>query len=103
MTSAEKVERILTAILLLGCIALFISMLTGCISEPSKKSYEGRPDACYDAAMCMYLNQKNPDKSICMDAYKECRAYGRYNFCKEPKNLADRVDFEKCQLYLNQK
>lgn len=82
---------------------LMVIMSMGCISEPSIKDYTDRPAACFDAAMCMYLNQKNPDKSICMDAYKECRAYGRYNFCKEPKNLAERVDFEKCQLYLNQK
>lgn len=80
------------------CLFLF-----SCLSQPDKKDFQGRPDACYDFAMCMYMNQKNPDKSVCVDYAKECRAYGRFNFCKDSKNLPERVDFEKCVLYLNQK
>jgi len=84
-------------------VIIFILSVFGCLSQPDKKDYIGRPDACYDAASCMYLNSKNPDKSICMDAYKECRAYGRFIFCKDEKNLPDGINFSQCQLYLNQK
>jgi len=84
-------------------VFICILFVFGCLSQPDKKDYIGRPDACYDAASCMYLNSKNPDKSICMDAYKECRAYGRFIFCKDEKNLPDGINFSQCQLYLNQK
>lgn len=103
MSYQENYEKIVTGLLFILVLSIVVIMCTSCISEPSKKDYAGRPDACYDAASCMYLNQKNQDKSVCLDAYKECRAYGRYNFCKEPNNRPVGVDFNGCTLYLNQK
>jgi hypothetical protein len=82
---------------------LLVLSLTSCTTPPDKKDYIGRPEACYDFVECLYLNQKNPDKSVCADYAKECRAYGRYNFCKDEKNRPTNVDFTGCQLWLNQK
>lgn len=95
-------KKLVTLIIILSIVAILILML-GCTTPPDKKDYVGRPDSCFDFAACMYLNMKNTDKSICADYAKECRAYSRFNFCKDEKNLPDRVDFEKCNLYLNQK
>ena len=83
--------------------SFILVLICGCLSQPDKKDYIGRPDSCLDFSVCMYYNSKNPDKSICADYAKECRAFGRFNFCKEPKNLPDGVSFNSCMLMLNQK
>jgi len=103
MTPSDKVERILAGAFLIGLIIVILIMMTGCTTPPDKKNYIGQPDACYLFSECMYFNQKNPDKSACLDYAKECRSFGKFNFCKDSKNLPDRMDFEKCWLYLNQK
>lgn len=77
--------------------------LTGCMMKPDIKDYSGRPSACYEFAACMYFNQKNADKSICADYAKECRAYDRFNFCKDEKNLPNGVRFQECWDKLNSK
>ncbi len=84
-------------------ILLCVIILTGCLSQPDKKDFQGRPNSCYDFSMCMYLNQKNPDKSVCVDYAKECRAIDRFNFCKDEKNLPEGVGFQSCWDKLNSK
>ena len=83
--------------------SLVVFVMTGCTTPPDKKDFATRPNACYDFMECLYLNAKNPDKSICIPLSMECRAYDRFNFCKDSKNLPERIDFNQCQLYLNQK
>jgi hypothetical protein len=90
------------ALALTTTIAVLLSF-TGCVSAPDKKDYVGRPDACFDAALCMYYNNKNPDKTICSDQYKECRAYERFLFCKDTKNLPPDVNFQSCMDKINSK
>ncbi len=95
-------EWMKVTLLFIGMILSFILiifMFSGCISEPSKKDYIGRPNACYDFAECLYLNQKNPDKSVCFSVGMECRAYEKYIYCKSEKDMT----FNNCWLYLNQK
>jgi hypothetical protein len=80
---------------------LLVILTIGCISKPNPKDYIDRPKSCFDRDMCYYLNQKNTER--CVDDAKECRAYGRYEYCRDEKNRPDRIDFNGCQLYLNQK
>ena len=99
MTYQEKYERILVGLILFCAIVVIVIMFAGCISEPKKDNYKDRPNPCYDFASCLYLNQKNPDKSVCLPISMECRAYEKYNFCKGEKEMT----FNNCWLYLNQK
>lgn len=96
----NNIKKILFGIILvlIGILALVFNC--GCLSMPECK---GELPACCDWYRCMYLNQKNPDKSSCMSAGSECRAYRRYIFCKDEKNYPDGVNFDRCGLYLNQK
>lgn len=95
--------RILTYSSMIIIIAMMIVIFPKCQCAPKIKNYEGRPKACYDFDLCMYRNQKNPDKSVCVDIGKECRAIERYMRCNDPACRAQGHDFEKCWLYLNQK
>jgi ABC-type oligopeptide transport system substrate-binding subunit len=99
----KKFMFVLTSSILFALLLVVIVFLTGCISQPNKKDYEGRPNACYDFAACLYFNQKNPDKSICSDYAKECRAYERFNFCKDIKNLPEQMRFQEAWDKLNSK
>lgn len=89
---------IVTALLLIIALAF-----TACIMAPDVKDYENRPQACLDFDRCMYYNQKNQDKSICIDHAKECRAYGRFAYCKDQANLPDGMHFQECWDKLNAK
>ena len=82
-------------IILLTIIASFL--FVGCQCAPRKTDKE--LSSCYMFRDCMYRNQKNKDKSVCIDFAKECRAYRRFIFCRKIKGMT----FERCQLYLNQK
>lgn len=87
-------------IISLCCLCVLVAC---CMSMPDAKDYTGRPHSCLDFDRCLYFNQKNPDKSVCADYAKECRARDRYEYCKDDNNRAPGMDFEKCWLYLNQK
>lgn len=93
---------IFAGIVILIAVMAIVSQLS-CMSAPDTEDYAGRPNACYDFADCLYRNEKNPDKSVCSDTGKECRAWERFAFCKDEKNRPDKMDFEKCWLLLNQK
>jgi len=92
-----------------GAVAVaLIVFFAGCISAPDKDDYNN--DFAYYQAYCLYLNQKNQDKSSCSGFYeiirdreKEKRFYDRLKYCRDEKHWPDRWDFDKCTLYLNQK
>jgi hypothetical protein len=83
-------------------ILIPIIFLIACNSAPPDAK-DFNIDACYQFARCMYDNQKNEDKSICVPLSSECRAFQRFEYCKNPENLPERMDFDKCWLLLNQK
>jgi hypothetical protein len=94
-----KLKLSVSFFLLLGVVLTLLIFFAGCISQPAKQDYSGRPNACYDFAECLYLNQKNADKSVCLPISMECRAYEKYIYCKTEKEMT----FNNCWLYLNQK
>lgn len=83
-------------------MAFVVLTLLGCYTEPPKKENYS-VSSCYRFADCLYQNQKNPDKSVCLSFGMECNSWERFLFCKDDVNRPDRIDFEKCWLYLNQK
>jgi len=82
---------------------IVLCFMAACISLPDVDDYAGRPQACLDFDRCMYYNQKNKDKSICIDYAKECRAYGRFEYCKDQANLPEGMRFQECWDKLNTK
>ncbi len=81
-------------------IALIITF-TGCW-QSAPKPITDEPAACFDKRDCMYRNQDNKDKSVCVDDAKECRAYRRYIYCKE--QVKQKLDtFQNCWNLLNSK
>ena len=43
----------------------------GCVSPPKRKDFA--TEECYCMAWCIFMNQKNPDKSSCVGLIDECR------------------------------
>ena len=100
--AAGSLIGVVAVLILLAGTFFFISNI-GCMSAPEHKDYIGRPNSCYDFADCLYRNKDNPDKSVCVDLSKECRAIERFEYCKNDNMRPEKMDFEKCWLYLNQK
>ena len=73
---------------------LLLTLISCNSSPPERKDFD--IDACYQFARCMYDNQKNEDKSICTPFASECRAFQRFEYCKNPENRPERMDFDKC-------
>lgn len=96
-------KKLYTLLILLFAVSFTIGCLgcAGCQSRPDREDYTNT--SCYLFAECLYRNAENPDKSICAPFAQECRAYDRFEFCKNPANLPERIDFDKCMLLLNQK
>lgn len=87
-------------------ILIVFLLFTGCLSAPSKEDYVC-PE-CFNHAFCLYLNQKNPDKSACSARDAECAEATKIKqnqdimeFCRE--YCLDGVMTEDyCRLLLNQ-
>ena len=99
----NRIAYLIGGLLVLCALAITIFALSGCIQKPLKADYAGKPDSCFLFSECMYLNSKNPDKNVCSDYAKECRAYGRFEFCKKSENLPDGMRFQECWDKLNSK
>ena len=67
--------------------------MLGCLSSPDRIDKE--PPACYDFRVCMYYNQKNPDKSLCKEYQKECLNYTRFEYCNDDNNTPG-MKFQEC-------
>ena len=81
-------------------------LIVSCQSAPDKENYK---DALsFMIADCLYRAQKNPvvcDKIVerYRDWHKENSFKDKLEYCRNPINLFEGWDFEKCRLYLNQK
>lgn len=42
---------------------------------------------CRAALHCMYLNQRNPDKTVCSDLVAGCKALNDFSVCVEQKEM----------------
>ena len=93
MTLITKTKSAASIIAIVGIFFLGIAF-NGCKSMP--RVIKDEPKPCFDYRMCAYYFEKNP--TVCIDFAKECRAFRRYNKCK-----IEKMDFQKCWLYLNQK
>ena len=66
---------------------LFVSFIFGVacneLTLPDLKDYH---PACRAGIVCMFLNQKNPDKTICADAMSGCKNANDFIVCRESKD-----------------
>ena len=90
----EKIKYLLIVLIIAGTSIFLSTQITGCKSVP--KALPKEPKPCFDFRMCMYYMEKRQE--LCIDFAKECRAFRRFNKCK-----IEKMTFEKCWLYLNQK
>ncbi|MCK5610866.1 hypothetical protein KAR91_53830 [Candidatus Pacearchaeota archaeon] len=106
-----KWELIFIVILII-LLALCFFIFSGCTSPPeilkNKKDETIESYACFKARYCGWENRKNKDKTSCVDDNKECRAYNRFEYCKDPQNLpvdksGDKMKFQTCWDKLNSK
>jgi len=86
---------------------LILLLFFGCISAPDSKDYECKE--CFYHAYCLYLNQKNPDKSACAsldeactEGIKESLQKDRLEFCREFCEDGT-ISEETCRLLVNQR
>lgn len=96
----KRLLRLLAALIIASIVLVFFT--TGC-GQSAPIRQQGEIDACYMFRECMYRNEKNPDKTACKDFGSECRAYGRFNYCKDEKNRPDDCKFQECWDKLNSK
>lgn len=83
------------------------ALLSGCLTAPSREDFSC--EECFNHAYCVYLNQKNPDKSACAQRDADCTEATKnklnqdnLEFCRE--YCADGVMTEDyCRLLLNQR
>ena len=68
---------------------------TGCqdVKSVDVSNYE---PSCQVFLKCMYLNQKNPDKSVCMSLADGCKSANDFAACQ--KNT--KMDFRDCLLLM---
>lgn len=102
-----KTTIICSGILLIAIIIMAVILsIFSCMSMPDREDF--KYIECYNSALCMYYNQKNPDKSVCTAIWKSCcdqlkqsRDYQRLEYCK--KNKFDNMTESECRMWLNQK
>lgn len=84
-------------------ILLMLTFITFLACQTAPSRIAGESESCYQFRDCMYRNKDNPDKSICKDFGAECRAYSRFEYCKEEKNRPADMRFQECWDKLNTK
>lgn len=73
-------------------ILVIALILTGC--DLGKVDTEGMNDNCKAFYACMYLNQNNPDKSVCSSLANGCKSANDFSMCMK----AEGIDFKDCLL-----
>lgn len=87
----------LVTILGLSMVAIILFMC-GCeMSEPKTDDYE---PSCKVFVDCIYLNQKNPDKTICSSLADGCKSANDFKACLDPILKDNKMDFKDCLLLM---
>jgi len=75
---------------------MLCSIISISCDKLAKPDMEGYADSCKVFLNCMYLNQKNPDKTICLGLADGCKQANDFILCAN----SDKVDFKDCLLLL---
>jgi len=74
-------------------LILLCATLMSCdLSRPNTKGMTESCRACFE---CLYLNQRNPDKSVCSYLCSGCKASNDFKECIE---LKEHLDLRDCLL-----
>lgn len=83
-------------------LALFsIAMLLLLACDLQKPNTENMTKNCEAFILCMWVNQKNPDKSVCASLGPKCGASNDFITCIETKSKTE-LSFKECLLLLRQ-
>lgn len=69
---------------------------TGCEETLREQDVTNYEPSCQVFLKCLYLNQKNPDKTICSDLAQGCKSANDFTACQ--KNI--KMDFRDCLLLM---
>jgi len=84
-------------LLFLGLL-LIIIIFTGCdLKEQETANLE---PSCQVFVKCLYLNQKNPDKSVCLSLADGCKSANDFQACLSPKLKDNKMDLRDCLLLM---
>jgi len=75
-------------------IILLPILILSCLSSPDRDNY--KIQACFEKDLCMYLNQKNPDKSFCKPIQKQCLNIRVHNLCKNKLFRSENQNYQSC-------
>jgi hypothetical protein len=82
-------------------ILIILIIFPGCGSLDRPERQDFKSAEAYNLQFCLYINQKNPDKTICnkfgleySKAVTQQRIYDRIEYCR--KNRPDKWTFDMC-------
>ena len=78
-------------------ICLILTIIACDLKEPDVINYE---PTCQIFLKCLYLNQDNPDKTICSALADGCKSANDFNACLNPALKENRMDFKDCLLLM---
>jgi hypothetical protein len=85
-------------IILFLCLLLLIMLFTGCdLKDQDTTGYE---PSCQVFIKCLYLNQNNPDKSVCLSLADGCKSANDFNACLNPVLKDNKMDLRDCLLLM---
>ena len=76
----------------------FIVMLCGC--DLKEQDTTGFEPSCQVFIKCLYLNQNNPDKSVCLSLADGCKSANDFKACLDPILKDNKMDFKDCLLLM---
>lgn len=77
-------------------VCLLILSFT-CACDLSRPDVKGMTESCRACFECLYLNQKNPDKSVCSFLCTGCKASNDFKECIAIK---EHLDLRDCLLQM---
>jgi hypothetical protein len=80
------------------CVLAFTVLLCGC--DLNEQSVEGYEPSCKVFLTCMYYNQKNPDKSVCLSLADGCKSANDFQACLNPVLKDNKMEFKDCLLLM---
>lgn len=85
-------------IAIITIFSLLVFFLTGC--DLKEQSVEGYEPSCKVFLTCMFYNQNNPDKSVCLSLADGCKSANDFNACLNPVLKENKMDLRDCLLLM---
>jgi len=91
-------DRTQWKIILFFCAIALLMLFCGCdLKDQDTTGYE---PSCKVFINCLYLNQNNPDKSVCLSLAEGCKSANDFKACLNPVLKENRMEFKDCLLLM---